>query len=403
MPSLGLGLGLNRAGGKMLRFGIADDNALTDELGTDVSGWTDSNSTYVQGAEFATFSVVSAPSGTGVSTKTPFDSSGGDHIYYIKASADDVSGSAVQFGLRTSAGASNAIIGFGYNWATTSYEQQRISLGVRFGGSLVGVAGPSIDFSAAPVTLAVVYNHSHTSFSLYVLENDLWKFYGGVVTDSPAIEQLSISTGGGHTAKAYVYYLLDARPNIVSTGSSICAGHNSFDPDPDFYVGLDVYNSQYQYSLPTTLYPDLRNTLVFNSGVGSEDTAELLIRLPSVIASSEARLYLMGANLNDYGSGFTLQQRTDNLTDAIALVVADGETPVMVNEVYPDGANGVYYKEWWDDYRTQTGARKYINTMVPLFADGEDYIDPAYVTDGVHPNTTGYQLMGEYVRDHLRT
>ena len=403
MPSLGLGLGLNRAGGKMLRFGIADDNALTDELGTDVSGWTDSNSTYVQGAEFATFTATSPPS-SGTSSKTIVDSSGGDHIFYLKVGADDVSGSSVNLSLKnTSAGNSSVIVGLGYNWETAAYEQQRISMGVRESGSLVGIQGPLIDFSASPVTIAVVYDKSHNSFSLYVLESNLWKFYGGVVTDQPVVNEFFLATGGGDTAKGYVYYLLDARPNIVSTGSSICAGHNSFDPDPDFYVGDDVYNSQYQYHLPTTLYPDLRNTLVFNSGLGSEDTAELLIRLPSVIASSEARLYLMGTNINDYGAGFTLQERTDNLTDAVALVVADGETPVMVNEVYPDGANGVYYKEWWDDYRTQTGARKYINTMVPLFADGEDYIDPAYVTDGVHPNTTGYQLMGEYVRDHLRT
>jgi lysophospholipase L1-like esterase len=379
---------------------LIDDNVINDELGTDVSGWANSDATYTQGSEFATFS-ANVPPKSGSTRKAIPQLNGGNHIFYLKVGADDVSGSGVNFELRDSVGGnSTVIVTLGYNWTTFSYEQQRISMGVRKSGSLVGIAGPSVDFSASPARIAVVYDKTYTSFSLYILESGLWRFYGGVVSDRPSIDSLGISSGGGDSADAYVYYLLNAKPNIVSTGSSIVAGHNSFDPNPDFYGGLDDYNSQYQYHLPDSLYPRFRNTLVFNSGVGGEDTGELLTRLPTVISESDARLFLMGPNINDYGSGFTLQERTDNMTDAVTLVEESGATPVLVNEVYPNGANGAYYKEWWDNYRTQTGASAYINPMTVL-ADVNGYVDSDYVTDGVHPNVMGYQLMGEYVRDNL--
>jgi lysophospholipase L1-like esterase len=373
---------------------IADDNAISDELGTDVTGWTSANGTLTEGAEFATFS---SSANDGYVEKVITMPTSGDYMIYFKAKPDQNVNGLNHISIRSET-QSKLFITFGYNWDTSSYELGRVSFAVRNAGGLSKMAGKASDPSGAPTTVAVYYSAAHGAFSFYILEGGKWKFYGSANSDAAYGDRIRYGASGT-LPDADIYYTLIARPNIVSVGSSITSGYAAFSPDPD--DNNKVYNHQWQYSVLANIYPDLRNTLVVNEGVPGENTSELDTRMTTLTSTASARLFLCEASANDFGAGFTQAQRTTNINSYIGKAQAAGATAVLFNTVYPNsdqGANfpasGDYYREWWEDYRDQVSPTAYIDPMLSL-KDGTGYLDPAYTEpDGVHPNVAGHAVLG---------
>jgi len=381
---------------------IADDNAISDELGTDVSGWTETNATLTEGSEFASFS---ASANDGYTEKVITMPSSGDYCIYFKSQPDQEVNGLNHISIRSET-ESKLFITFGYNWATTSYDLGRVSFAVRNAGGLSTMAGKAGDPSGAPTTVAVYYSSANTAFSFYILEDGKWKFYGSSLTDAPYGDRIRYSSSAtGALPDASIYYTLIARPNIVSVGSSITSGFPTFSPDP---VDNDKqFDHQWQYSVLADIYPSLRNTLVVNEGVAGENTSELDTRMTTLASTASARLFLCEASANDFGAGFTQAQRTININSYIGKAQAAGATAVLFNTVYPNSdqgasfpASGDYYREWWEDYRDQVSPFSYLNPMTVL-ADGTGYLNPAYTeADGVHPNIAGHAVLGGFISDY---
>lgn len=386
---------------------VADDNALVTELGTDVSGWTLTDGTYTQGAEYATLDATNEPSFARMTKTVSFPSSG-DYIVYFKIRSDDVSGSYVSLQIG-GAGDASMVVSLGYNRATTSADKQRISMAVDNAGGLTGVAGPDgVDYSTTPVEIACYYDSSHAATNLYVKEDDLWVWYGSANTDDPYDNTLNFYTGGNDAAKLYVYHVLVCRPNFVSIGDSIAEGETQYSPDPDESSTNGL--NQWQAYINAENYPALINTLVTNGGVGSENSSEIDTRLTTLLTAASPRLVFLQASNNDYGDSLTQATRTTNIQSSVDQITEAGASAILLNALYPgaDHVNypdsGDYYRTWWEDYRHSiTGVSAYIDTMQPVVNEAGYLENSLTESDGIHPNQAGYAAIGEYINNYMRT
>jgi lysophospholipase L1-like esterase len=195
-----------------------------------------------------------------------------------------------------------------------------------------------------------------------------------------------------------------AYPNYASIGDSITAGHNFFDPDPSYYGDDDDYQNTWQYY--ANIGAGLRNNLIVNYGVGGETSEEVNARVNAMIKNTQARTVFLSACNNDYGEPITLAARSTNIQDSVNKLKRWNDTQVvLINAVYPNSDSGGYpdnadyYREWWNDYSgdiERTSSKLDIMTGSGIL-DG-NYMDTTYVeSDGVHPNASGYELIGNYI------
>ena len=371
---------------------IPDDNALIDVVGTDIDGWTVTNATFVEGEEFATFTPSGAPT---LATKAFPAVSSGDYIFYGKVSGDSASGGAMQIRFGT-ATASRINVALGYNFATAAYEAGRVSCGVyNAPGVLSGIAGPIVDYTSAPIEFACLYDSSHGALHFYLREGQRWVWYGGRNFAHPyEATDIGLTSGNVVPTGGKLYYALVARPNLVAIGDSITKGATGWSPDPD--EGRTNGLSQWEAYVETPKhYPGLRNTLIMNAGVGSQNSDQINTRLTTLLATAQPRLVFLQASNNDWGVSMPQLTRTTNIQASVDQIVETGARTILVNALYPAGVSGEYYRAWWEDYREKiVGADYLVNPMEVL---GGDVLSPSLIVDTIHPTPEGYGLYGAHI------
>lgn len=382
---------------------IEGDNLLSEVDTTTISGWTVENANTTFTSDGSVLTLDNDGGGTGIVNRDVAMTASGDFIVYAKLSSESISGSYASLQLGA-IGDGQVIVALGYNWATTSPEQNRISAAFRDGAdAIVGIEGPVIDYSAGPIEIALLYNSEFGSGTLFIKESGSWVGYGVVVASDPYRTKISVYQGGGADAALTIHELFIAKPNVVSVGDSITEGATLY--APDHTEGLDDFTSTWQSY--ANLYPGVRNNIIVNKGIGSQNSAQIDSRLSGIMADAQPQVVFLQASANDFGAGFTLSQRTVNIQNSIDKITGAGAKVALLNAVYPNADAGAifpdagdYYREWWE---TQLGEIESANIKIDWMEgsgilSGGTYMDTSYTqADGVHPTPSGYGLLGDYI------
>ena len=365
---------------------ITTDNVITEVDTSTIVGWSNSGNVSTDGS-ILTFADLD------LDYEYTIDALTGDYIMYMTLGAQSVAGSYVQFTLG-GAGDGRIVLALGFNWETSSSEQNRVS--VRFGTT--GVAGPLIDYSVAPVEFALQYDSRVGAGNLFIKESGVWVFYGSAAMADPYRTTLRVSPSGGFSAEGYVHEWFTAKPNIVAIGDSVTAGHVLFDPDPAEYVGDDNYQSTWMAH--AQLYGNIRNNLIVNYGVGADDSGQVNARVDAMLANTTPSVVFLSACNNDFGAAIPENTRTANIQSSVDKILAASARVVLYNAIYPNNStvSRDYYLNWWTNNAAAiAGTSEVIDIMLSGIASGTNQIDPSFAADHVHPNVAGYTMIGDYV------
>ena len=143
---------------------------------------------------------------------------------------------------------------------------------------------------------------------------------------------------------------------------------------------------------------------VNNFGVEGETTAEILERLPDVLASDPLGVFIMGG-ANDILQGLTPEQTMQNLTVMVRQLRGAG-VPVVVEAITPvreDYAGPVSAAR----FNSEVSARN-VMTRGAVLEAGATWIDwgyslepPDYLDDGIHYSRSGYAKRAAQVDRYL--
>jgi lysophospholipase L1-like esterase len=152
----------------------------------------------------------------------------------------------------------------------------------------------------------------------------------------------------------------------------------------------------------TTIYVGFQNS----GGVAGQYS---LIDSVSIRASAPPKYIVVQGGINDVVADVSADTMKTTMSGIISSILSEDITPVVLN-VGPWGALTTSrqavldtYNTWLATYGPTNGARVVdINTL--LKDPGTNNILPAYDRgDGVHPNTLGYQVIGDEIAQNLRT
>lgn len=377
---------------------VPDDNLLNFNEGTATTGWsvTSGSGDITQSGSSVRLASTSAAVTAALSIAGPASN---DFIILLCASAKYTSGQ--YSALRFMDGATAMLeLSFGYDHAAVAETLGTISV---TNGSTGNVLSTGVNYETTPQKFAIHIDRNYSAVNVYAQHSGGgWLFqasyaYAAGFASLDAVQMVTSADSGQWVEYDWLGY---ARPNMVSIGDSICAGHNEFDPDPAVYGGEDNPNGQWQRWC--VLYPSLRNTLIVNKGIGSESSGDILARIAWVTAHSP-RLVFLHASTNDEVLAISAATRSANIQDCIDAIDAAGAECVMLNAMYGTSGNGInpdhrnYMASWWaSDRLALTGLRGSIDIMVPM-ASG-DYMNAALTEgDGIHPTPAGYEAIGEYI------
>jgi lysophospholipase L1-like esterase len=331
--------------------------------------------------------------------KTITGPSSGDYIFYLKARYSAAADSPYTISLGGS-GDQRFRISLGYNWATAARETSRVSARI----NATGFAGPLSATAGTTVEVAMQYDSRVGAGNFFMKESGFWKFYGSVALSDPYRNVIRVATDADANSTFDIVEAFFAKPNIVSIGDSICAGANLFNPNPAQYAGIDDYDSTWMAH--ANIYPEIRNNLIVNYGIGGNTSAQILARTQDMLDKTTPRLVFVHSSTNDYGASVPNATRTTNIQGTIDLVKNAGASAVLLNSVYPNAgsanspANADYYREWWSAYSQDISGIAY---KVDIMGDSAildgNYMDTSFTqSDGVHPNVDGYTLIGDCIK-----
>jgi lysophospholipase L1-like esterase len=339
-------------------------------------------------------------------TLVPFEhaTADGDIIVYLKCQRSGVSTEAAIFTLENAARTRALSVGFGYNFPGTTSAASQISLRSLPGAEALTAAGVTgTDHVSQAIEVALHWDSDRKYLNLWQRSGSTqWVWRDSVAGASFQIDQVRMSTrsGAGAPTSQDVTFsdIMICRPNFVSIGDSITAGHNYFDPNGAHYAGRDNGLSQWQAHCWPAL--GLRNNLVVNKGIGSQTTTQVRNRIAEGIRHGNPVLYLSVQN-NDAGKGISQAQRTDNIQASIHLANAAGvQYVVLYGAVCPNNnaTSAAYYKTWRTTHLpTLVDYLGYIEIMDALENPTTGNIQVGLAVDGTHPTVEGYTLMGQKI------
>lgn len=379
--------------------GIHDDNAIAINEGTSTTGWsvTSGSGALSQASSSVRLTSSAAAVVADLSIAGPASN---DFIILVNASAKYTSGqySSLRFMDGTTA---MLELSFGYNHLTAAEVLGTISV---TDGTTGNVLSSGVNYETTPQKFAIHVDRNFSAVNVYAQHSGGgWLFqasyaYAAGFASLDSVQMTTSADNGQWIEYDWIGY---ARPNIISIGDSICAGHITFDPNPSVYGGED--NADGQWQRWCVLYPSLRNTLIVNKGLGSETSTALAARIATAVTNHLPRLVYLHASTNDQVNAISKATRSTNIQACINAVAAIGGETILLNAMYGTSGNGInpahrtYMAEWWaSDRLSLTGLLQSIDIM-PAVVSG-DYMDAALTeSDGIHPKPAGYQAIGELI------
>jgi lysophospholipase L1-like esterase len=388
---------------------IADNNDTFNDEGDSMTGWDTTNGTLSVADSYLRLTKTAGGTSSSMTKTITFTPANRDFILYGKIRASDnpndlsaiwfLNGSKeVSFWLGSSyAGGEGSVLVGTASIAGTSGDSTSNRISV----------GSSLSYSTIAVEFALQFDSKFAQIVCWFRESDgRWKFRGRVACDWFAPSPLSISVLKGSAAPAGSWvefdYLTLCKPNIVAIGDSICAGATLFNPNRT----INLLNDESTWMRHAVLYPELRNNLIVNKGVGSQTSSQIMARI-SEATREVPRVVFVHASSNDEAASISQASRTTNIQNTVDAVNAAGQKAVLLNAMYgtsggpdntptPDLRN--YMTTWWSTHLpTVSGAEISMDIMQPLI-DGSGFMQTSLTqSDGIHPTAAGYKAVGEYI------
>jgi lysophospholipase L1-like esterase len=166
---------------------------------------------------------------------------------------------------------------------------------------------------------------------------------------------------------------LDSRgANIIAFGDSLTAGYGA-------NRGED--------------YPSRLSALigepVLNAGVGGDTTAAALARVDGDVLAREPRIVIVELGGNDLFHGIPIATTEANLREIVRKIQSGGAMVVLLGFRFPSLTAD--YEEMYGRVAKDEGC-----LLVPRILRGI-LTEPSLMSDAIHPNARGYQLMAERV------
>ena len=382
---------------------IADDNSTFNDEGESTTGWTATGATLSVASSYLRATKTGAVGATCSITKPwTFTPANRDYILYGKVRASAISQldatiisiyngtKEVSIWLGQTAGATWAVGAaciVGYQGATRK---------------TANIAASGLTYNTTAIEFALQYDSKFGQLNCWFRETDgRWKLKARVACDFISHTDIAVNKHtDAPTGSWFEFdYLTLCQPNIIAIGDSHCAGATLFDPNLGLALGNDD-STWMRYSNP---YPNLRNNLIVNKGVGSQTSGQILARVTEVTRENP-RVVFLHASSNDQGQGVPLATRTTNIQDTVNTMNAASESVVLLNALYGTSANASnpahrdYMRTWWSSGRFDvSGLAGVVDITLPVNTE-QDFLDPAYAqSDTVHLNPSGYELIGQLI------
>ncbi|MGL4614286.1 MAG: GDSL-type esterase/lipase family protein [Shewanella sp.] len=296
--------------------------------------------------------------------------------------------------------------------AGAAYANGASSLTVNDGARKTAVLANAgeLDYDVTAVEFAIQFDNKFGQTSCWFKQSDgRWKLRGRVkntwFAPNPLEIQLYKGTQSPINSWVEFEYIMLCTPNIIAIGDSICEGKTLFSPNSS--LGLNDDNSTWQRHC--VLYPDLKNNLIVNKGVGGESSTQILNRISEVVTQNP-QFVLLHASTNDLVKSVTIPERTVNIQKTVDALTVSGETSVvLLNGMYgtvssPDNSQNNalrnYMTNWWQtesDKVMKLEAK--IDIMEPLI-DPNGFMQTGLTSaDGLHPNILGYEKVGHFINE----
>lgn len=131
-----------------------------------------------------------------------------------------------------------------------------------------------------------------------------------------------------------------------------------------------------------------------NQGVNSNNTAQMLARLPAILAANPKAIFLLGG-VNDITTGLSRTDTVNNIQSMISLCQAAGK-PIYVQAIFFVTSNYPSYVSFNNEIDARNAL---IQAMVASAGGGVTWLNSRGVlnagtmfqSDGIHPNLLGDQ------------
>lgn len=382
---------------------ISGNNETFNDEGDSATGWTATGCTLAAASSWLRATkTTAAGTGASASKSITFTPSNSDFILYIRARASAAASGDTSF-IWMLNGSKEISISLNRHYSS-GYVAGTVSMNGTTGASTQNqaVVATGLDIPGQGVDLALQFDSKRSALICWFRESDgRWKFKGRVACDWFSSTTISLLKGSTAPVNSWVEidFLTLAKPNLVAIGDSICEGKTLFSPDRS----LALTNDESTWMRHAPIYQGLRNNLIVNKGVGSETSSATLARINDA-AGVGAKVVFLHASSNDAAQSITQPTRTSNISSMVAAINSAGAEAVLLNAMY--GTSGMsgnpahrdYMKTWWDTNKESVGAFSAIDVMQPLLSGG--FMGASYTqSDGIHPNPSGYGLMGALISE----
>jgi acyl-CoA thioesterase I len=168
------------------------------------------------------------------------------------------------------------------------------------------------------------------------------------------------------------------KETIVCLGDSITAGYGAT------IVGKDDKSKSWPAFMQNKV-----NIPVINAGVSGDTTAQGLARVKRDVLSKNPRIVIIGLGGNDLFQNKPLATTKNNLQMIIDMV-NDGNRKIYLVDAFPDVNE--YNEQYHIMYNTLASSNN-----IELIVDQFDGVYGIHMSDEVHPNAKGYELMADNI------
>ena len=380
---------------------VSDDNLLNFNEGVATTGWSISSGSgsITQASSSVRLTSTSAAVISDLSIVGPTAST--DYLFMVNASAKYTAGQYST--IRLLSGATTMLdISLGYDHVGATATVGTISA---LSSGVSQAIATGLNYETTPQSIIVHVDRNYSCVNLFIKEaGGKWNFAGSFTYAAgfASIDSAKLITSAHNGQWAEYDWLGFAKPNIISIGDSICAGHNFFDPAPGNYAGVDSYANSWQKH--ATVYTTLRNNLILNKGIGSETSTQIQARMASYVTAHGPRLVYLHASTNDQVQSVSAATRSAQIQAGVDAINAISAKCILLNAMYGTSGNAInpahrdYMDSWWTtDRLSLTGVEQFINIMTPMDS-GSNYMNATLTeSDGIHPKAAGYEAIGAKV------
>lgn len=389
---------------------LVNENSTFNDEGTSTTGWTATGGTMAVSNSWLRLTKTAAVGAACSIVKNwTFTPANRDYILYGKVRASSTSQMdatllAIYNGTKECSiwlGSSGQAAGGGTGYATgsasiTGYE------GTTLKTAVVAASG-GMDYTTAAFEFALQYDTKYGQLNCWVREADgRWKLKARMKCDYVSHTSVSIAKHSSAPTGGWLEfdYLTLCQPNIIAIGDSHCAGSTLFNTD----MALSLNNDESSWMRHSNPFPEMRNNLIVNKGVGGQTSTQLLARI-SEVTRENPRLVFLHASSNDAGT-VSSALRTTNVQSTVNAITAANAKCVLLNGLYATSSytgnpGNPAYKEymlsWWNTEKIKiTGLEGYIDIMSPVVSGG--FLSTTYAQpDKVHLNVEGYSKVGALI------